>query len=45
MFQLAAAVSPPQIAALEERIEKYNHRYAKRKLTLHECVGEHLYIF
>ena len=44
MSQLAAAVIRPQIATLEERIEKYNRRYAKLERELQKRVGEHMSI-
>lgn len=44
MSNLAASVILPQIATLDERIEKYNNRYYKLAATLEERVGEHLYI-
>jgi len=44
MSQLAASVIRPQIATLEERIEKYNRRYIKLEKDLQERVGEHMSI-
>lgn len=44
MSNLAAAVIRPQIKTLEERIEKYNNRYAKLCAALEESVGEYISI-
>jgi len=40
MSSLAAAVIRPQIATLEERIEKYNQRYYKLAAALEERLGD-----
>mmetsp|Transcript_8166 Transcript_8166/g.12031 ORF Transcript_8166/g.12031 Transcript_8166/m.12031 type:complete len:431 (-) Transcript_8166:401-1693(-) len=44
MSNLAAAVIKPQIASLEERIEKYNTRYAKLTAVMEERLGDYLSI-
>eukprot|EP00979_Chaetoceros_neogracilis_P004490 scaffold787_cov285-Chaetoceros_neogracile.AAC.54 len=44
MSNLAAAVIKPQMKTLEERIEKYNRRYAKLTATLESRVGHLLSI-
>ncbi len=44
MSNLAAAVIRPQIKTLDERIEKYNTRYAKLCAALEESVGEYISI-
>lgn len=44
MSNLAAAVIRPQILTLEERIEKYNRRYADLSAKLQERAGEYMTI-
>jgi len=44
MSNLAAAVIKPQISSLEERIEKYNARYAKLTAAMEERLGDYLSI-
>jgi len=44
MSNLAASVIKPQIASLEERIEKYNARYAKLTAAMEERLGDYLSI-
>jgi len=44
MSNLAAAVIKPQMKTLEERIKKYNERYAKLTASVEERVGQYLSI-
>jgi dTDP-4-amino-4,6-dideoxygalactose transaminase len=44
MSNLAAAVIKPQISTLEDRIEKYNTRYAKLTAAMEERLGDYLTI-
>lgn len=44
MSNLAAAVVRPQVKTLEERIKKYNSRYAKLTASVQERVGAYLSI-
>lgn len=44
MSNLAASVIRPQIKTLEERIVKYNSRYAKLTASLEESVGQYISI-
>lgn len=44
MSNLAAAVIKPQMKTLEDRIEKYNSRYAKLTAALEERIGKYMSI-